>query len=263
MEGKFVLTSCREQSKFGDFAEDSLCARLNGFNLPSKKASNLLNGVYVGGPSAVGKSTTLNKIRQNYPWARVSDISFETLRRHHDDPEMVTNYLLTRRDAPMIYEYTNECTILYKIVNRFMQRDLNRDNVQKCHRECYNALNEASSHIMFIILDSTKNFKTRYYKRLCNASNTINRDHDKYLILQLAAFLALLGKRHLYPFMSVMVIHEAGRILGEEDTYGLDTLFATYHSDNDYAIATFDCDRLVEFIVDAHISHAEDILELS
>lgn len=259
------------------------------YNGRQKQPPRLLKAVYIGGPSAVGKSTTMKNIKARYSWARVANVNFQNLfSLYGGDAARAVHHLLHYRSAPMIYEHTDECTSLYRIVHRYMcQRDagtLTKEDVHSCYRECVNALTKQSASTMIIMLDTTKSFVQRYEHRLAADYNGIDYKDLRYLYFQVAAYLAFLTKRHLYPFMNVLIATDnyncdkstttatattadsspSARMFGKPDDYGLiPLLHSLIDAKNDIVADKFDYDTVSRIVADCHISRVDDSLELS
>jgi len=185
------------------YVESSLfVARLNNLLIENMKHEK----VTLGGPSAVGKTTLLNAIDKNCPFADVSRISFEEIYHAYDqNHEEAARYLLTKRVDAKIYEHTNECVLIYPVVHRYMNSTKNIHNLRKCYEECLKLLTEVSDTRMLILLDFTEAFHARYFKRLTDSYNDIDYNDDWYLYLQLAAFLSIVNNHNLFPAMRVII----------------------------------------------------------
>lgn len=235
----------------------------------------LLKAVYIGGPSAVGKSTAMNKIKSTYRWARVANVNFRNLfTLYGGDTARAVHHLLYCRNEPMIYEHTDECTALYRVVHRHMRgAELTKEIVQSCYRDCVNALTNPSSSTLIVMLDTTKSYLQRYEHRLATDYNGIDYRDTRYLYLQVAAYLAFLTKRHLYPFMRVLIATDdynndtgppSPRVFGKPDDYDLvPLLHGLIDAENDTVVETFDFDEVSKTVADCHISRADESLDLS
>lgn len=234
-----------------------------------------LKAVYIGGPSAVGKTTTMKKIKSRYRWARVANVNFQNLYSlYGGDAARVVHHLLYCRNEMMIYEHTDECTALYRVVHRYMRpSELTKEVVHSCYRDCVNALTKPSASTIFVMLDTTKSFLQRYEHRLTTDYNGIDYNDLKYLYLQVAAYLAFLTKRHLYPFMRVLIATDdynsdttppSPRVFGKSDDYDLiPLLHGLIDAKNDTVVEKFDYDEVSKIVADCHISRVDDSTELS
>lgn len=260
-------------------ADDALSKRLASVGCcdrAQKQPPPLLKAVYIGGPSAVGKSTTMKNVKARYSWARVASVNFQNLLSlYGGDAARAAHHLVYCRNNPMIYEHTDECTALYRIVHKYMrQTESTKEDVHSCYRECVNALTKPSINTMIIMLDTTNAFVQRYEYRLVSDYNGIDYNDIRYLYFQVAAYLAFLTKRHLYPFMSVLIATDdyncdaaaaaSPRMFGKTDDYGLiPLLHSLIDAKNDIVVDKFDYDTVSRIVADCHISRVDDSLELS
>lgn len=248
---------------------DVLSERLASFGGRDLRKRPPLKAVYIGGPSAVGKSTTMKRIKASFPWARVANVNFRDLYAlYGGDAAEAAHHLVSRRNAPMIYEHTNECTTLYRIVHEYMRRakDSFKEDVHSCYRECADALNKPSADTMIVMLDTTKSFVQRYERRLATDYNGIDYRDPRYLYFQVAAYLAFLAKRHLYPFMIVSIAAETGSpsLFGEPDDCGLiPLLHGLVDRKRDIVADELDFDAVSRIAADCHISRVDESSELS
>lgn len=193
-----------------------------------EEEETVLKPVFVGAPSATGKTSILKKIKRIYPQSRVSNISYETVWRLYEDNVQTAQHLLTRRSESMIYEHTHECLALYTIIHKYMtifkekeesfqdsthiddekRERCVRELLKKCYHECSDLLIETSNQVMVIMLDLSRSFKDRYFERLSNSYNGIDYSDELYLYFQIVAYTAFIEKCFLFPFMSVVLVSD-------------------------------------------------------
>lgn len=204
-----------------------------------------LNAVYVGGASAVGKTTILRHISRKYKDAVVSKKSYESLynanvsnflnNKHKKSGfeytieeirtmsgELASQVLKCRRHNK-IYEHSNECTTLYALIHEYMTKDLTSDVILDFYQQCCLAINDFSSNKMVIIIDLTEEYFLRYEKRLHFFWNNIDyHDSEEYLTLQMVAFLAMIKKRYFFQDCTIFFIDDGkSTIFGRPDTFNI------------------------------------------
>ncbi|ABO45407.1 putative guanylate kinase [Gryllus bimaculatus nudivirus] len=188
--------------------------------------------VFVGGPSAVGKTTLLNYIYERYEDARVSDMSFETLQDGKKTAKEIAEELATKRNEDLIYEHSPLCMKLYQLIFKYKKnlRKKSNDTIVDFWNECLNVSTTPIYDNIFIIIDTTEFLKKRFYNR---SYNNIDWLDDMYLYLQTIAYVSLMRKRHLYQGCRFVVIYDPNEtspncLFGIRDALNLKNIIDSY-----------------------------------
>lgn len=220
--------------------ERSWTERLNKLNLPSEKC-NAVDAVYFGGSKYINKGRILSDIAAEYGWASVSKVSFQTLsKQYHNNVDKVINHLLNNRANKMIYKHTNECIQLHSVIERyyFQYKHANKAVLQQLYDECCNMLQESSSAKMVIVINVCKSYFEQHLT-----------DIDR-LYMQSVAYLALLNKKNLYPFLEViLVMDDIDPVL---QSYGVYNLIDTLKTPHERIIRQIDENLIKKIITDSH-----------
>lgn len=175
--------------------------------------------VYLAGPSAVGKTTILDKISKTHSNVNVSLVTYASLYQYRLNHEKAAEDLLQRTDGD-VFEHSIACPTLYenihvdckrflfqyknikslKTINDAHYKSVSFDlamNYHTYYRKLVERFAGASDEVMeklqntIILLDFTNNFYNRYYARLIKDYNGIDGSHDIYLYMQVIAYFAL------------------------------------------------------------------------
>lgn len=191
--------------------------------LESQLSSIMLRGnnrsLYLAGPSAVGKSTILDKIIKMYPNVDVSLVTYASLYKCYVNHDKASKELL-RRTSSDLFEHSIACPVLYenihvdckhlifmyknmkslKTIDDLHYKSMSFDFFSKYHayyQKLVERFADAPIEIMeklrstFVIIDITKHFYDRYYTRMQKDYNGIDMTHDVYLYVQIIAYFAL------------------------------------------------------------------------
>lgn len=162
--------------------------------------------VFVGGPSAVGKTTLLDYISRYYENALVSSMSFETLNNKYmgkKTAKEIADILENERNCDMIYEHSPLCMQLYKLI--FKYKKLETFKITTFWEECLNLFSSLVYDDIFIIIDTTKFLCKRFYNR---PYNKIDWMDNMYLYLQTVCYVSLMRNRHLCIGCKFIIIHD-------------------------------------------------------
>lgn len=224
--------------------------RLNKLNLPSEKC-NAVDAVYFGGSKYINKGRILSDIAAEYGWASVSKVNFQTLSKQYcNNVDKVINHLLNNRTNNMIYEHTNECIQLHSVIERYhsQYRHANEAVLQQLYDECCNMLQESSTAKMVIVINMCKSYFEQHLI-----------DIDR-LYMQSVAYLALLNKKNLYPFLEIiLVMNDIDPVL---QSYGVYNLIDTLKTSNDRIIRQIDENLIKKIIIESHKYNNDIDLEL-
>lgn len=221
--------------------------RLNALNLPNDNCVRVNNAVYFGGSKFI-KRQILEEIAKEYPWASVSNITFQNLySRYNENVEKVLAHLLNDRCEPMIYENSNENVILLQIVQKYLNRRVVRvdsETLENIYKECCDLLQESSNQKSVLVLDCRKSYFETY-----------KHQYRDEIYLQTFAFIALMHKRVLFPFMDVVIIID--EVIYEKFGDEMRTLYKLLRlniSSNDIILQNMDKGIIKKLLVNAHKS---------
>lgn len=216
--------------------------RLRQLDLPTNETYPNTEAVYVDG-SKFTKKTLLDEIAREYPWANISNIKFENLYTlYNQDITKVLSHLFNERYDPMIYENSNQCLNLMQIIQQYMLKysQINLDILLDIYETCCDHLQYSSTSKSILIL----NCQREYFKKYSN--------YKLELYLRTFAYLALLHKRCLFPFMDVIVIRD--KDISTKNIYlqAIYKILNTHLYTSDKIIYSFNKNLIKTAIVNAH-----------
>ncbi|CAK9834274.1 hypothetical protein ANTRET_LOCUS10824 [Anthophora retusa] len=243
----------------------SILDRLIKLNLPHAKESNVHQAVFLAGPSGVGKTgllmslATMTDIDPLLP--NVSRINYQLLTsdKYGLTEDRANEYLCTKRNDDMIYEHTNQCGLLHKIVNKYIARYRKDDDDPDDHlrklsldlfAECRSMQNHQSTQRIVLLLDIRASHfavaaKPRAY-------------------FETIAYLSMLSEHHLYPFVRAFVLFDRNQIDPNLQSVGIYKLVRELSTSKRRKILFVeDLDEVRRFLLDAHLrrplSDAEEV----
>lgn len=221
--------------------------RLKKLDLPQYTGEYTLDPVFVGGPSNNSKTKILSEIMK-IPCCSVSKVNFQTLfDTYNGDTKKIAEHLINRRTENMIYEHTIQCLKLNNLVLKYMkkidnfERDINSNTVSNLFNECCNIQTVQSYKKIIIILNMTKSYFNKHEKK------------RRYLLyLQTIAYLSLLAKIYLYPYMKILIFYNISDIDPILKAHGVYDLFNSMRMSNQFILTNGDESYTKKIIIDFH-----------
>lgn len=162
-------------------------------NLESLKESPALETVFLDGSKHL-KDPIMKEISKDYSWADISNMSFKTLPHFHRDKLLKT--MLNNRNDSKIYKHSNQGILLTQIVQKFIEtgKKVDRKMVKNLYDECCKALQKPSNDKIVVVIDCRKTYFEDY------------KSNFTEIVLTNTAFISLLSKSYLFPFIEFFLV---------------------------------------------------------
>lgn len=223
---------------------------------------NDLEPVFISGSRFI-KNILIEHLSTKYPWADISNVSLSRLKKkYNNNYDKIISYLKNNRYDSKIYKHCTIDLMLIQTVN-----DYNIRKTPITTTLLTEIFNKCSKLICSYDLDTAKTVFILDYRR------SYFYAHFEYifeLILYSAAALALISKKHLFPFIEFIVLSDddiepKNRIFNDDDGYILKLISHLQQSLNIVmpplkSAYDLDINHAVKLIINAHAT--TEIIEL-